>query len=263
MELLKSFLTLFTGAVLWQGFKFFYPDAKRYFHDKKIAKETFYKNIAPILKVSSELYGKIESLAKEDFSTFVKPQLSNSIDPEHNKIYIYYLFSQFWAQLEYLRLESQYIDISKINKGLKLLRFIEAIESRKYRILDRSIQRIIGECLISQKDQKFRIMTLNEFMIQFDDTSSNLHKWVIKLRDILELTNNKDKRQKILVFGVIVAALIDYFDPQYKIVRRRNIYVNKLNNKSVTSIKNHLAEHYLPFLERKEILYKKSEPAGN
>ena len=37
-------------------------------------------------------------------------------------------------------------------------------ESREFRILDRSIQRIIGEGMISDPNAKFKILTLKEFI---------------------------------------------------------------------------------------------------
>lgn len=259
--IIKTILTFATGGAVWEGVKFLYPEIKRYFESKRLATNAFYKNLDPILKSASELYGKLESLAKEDFSTFIDPENSNSIDIDQNRKYVYYLFSQFWAQLEYLRLESQYTAISKIEKGNQLLRFIETFESRKFRILDRSMQRIIGECLITQKDQKFRVITLNEFIIQFEESSSNLHGRIANLESTLLSVKNKEIRQKILKFGVLVAALIDHFDPKYKTARKRSVYINKLSEKSKKSIKTLLVEHYLPFLKNKDRYYK-NKPAG-
>lgn len=248
---LELILATLTGATIWEGFKFFYPDLKQYFKTRIAAKKIFYDNLDPILKASSELYGKIESLAKEDFATFVNPNKSNSDNPKHNQKYILYLFAQFWAQLEYLRLQSQYIDLSKLKKGNELLRFIETIESRKHRILDRSMQRIIGECLISNKDQKFRIMTLKDFIETLEDESSTLAKWIGELEKKLLSVNYKPQRQIILRFGVIVAALIDHFDPNHKTVRRREIYKNRLSPKSKELLNEVLFGHYLKFIKNK------------
>jgi len=256
-HLIEKILAFATGGVMWEGIKFLYPEIKRHFESKRLAINSFYRNLDPILKSASELFGKLESLAKEDFSTFTNPTNSNAVDIVQNRKYIYYLFSQFWAQLEYQRLESQYIALSKIKKGNQLLRFIETFESRKFRILDRSMQRIIGECLITQKDQKFRIMTLNEFIIQFEDPTSILHVRVKNLESILLSVKNKENRQKILKFGVLVASLIDHFDPNYKTVRRRDIYLNKLTEKSKKSIRTLLIKHYLPFLKKTDRYHKK------
>lgn len=253
---IQVIIASFTGAIAWEGFKFFYPDLKHFFKARIAAKKIFYDNLDPILKSASELYGKIESLAKEDFATFINTKNSNSENPNHNQKYVLYLFAQFWAQLEYLRLESQYIDLSKSKKGSQLLRFVETIESRKHRVLDRSIQRIIGECLINNKDQKFRIMTLKDFLETIENDDNTLKYWITLLENKLHSVIDKDKRQEILRFGIIVAALIDHFDPQYRTVRRRGIYLNKLNPKSMKLIKNYLLGHYLVFIKDKKKYYK-------
>lgn len=248
---LELIIATITGATIWEGFKFFYPDIKQYFKSRIAAKKVFYDNLDPILKASSELYGKIESLAKEDFATFINEKNSNSSNPLHNQKYILYLFAQFWAQLEYLRLQSQYIDLSKIKEGRQLLRFIETIESRRHRILDRSMQRIIGECLIANKEQKFRIMTLKDFLETLEDEKSTLKKWIGELEKKLLNVNYKQQRQVVLRFGVIVAVLIDHFDPKHKTVRRREIYKNRLSPKSKELLNQYLFGHYLKFIKNK------------
>lgn len=252
---LKAILTFISGGAIWEGFKFIYPDLKRPIVARILAKNTFYKNLDPILKSSSELYGKLLSLAREDFATFTNPKISTSADPDLNKKYILYLFAQFWAHIEYLRVESHYIALSKIKIGKRLLQFIDTIESRQYRILDRSIQRIIGECIITSTHQKFFIMPVNEFLIQIADDSSRVYKWIKLLEDKLSASTDKEVRQIFLRYGIIIAALIDDFDPKYKTVRERPIYTNKLSDKSKKMIKNNLLKYYLPFLKNKDRYY--------
>lgn len=253
-SLIQPLLALITGGALWEGFKFIYPEIKRPIISRIEARKSFYQSIDPILKSASELYGKLLSLAKEDFATFINQQNSTSNDPDQNKKYIYYLFAQFWGQLEYVRLQNQYISLSKITKGKHLLKFIETFEARKYRILDRSLQRVIGECMISNKDQKFRIMTLHEFIIQIE-TNIYLKKWISKLDERFSNLKNKDTRQEILMFGIIVAVLIDHFDPKHSTIRERPYYINKLSDKSKGAIKNNLFGYYLTFIEDKEKYY--------
>ncbi|MCK6649268.1 MAG: hypothetical protein L6Q66_06410 [Bacteroidia bacterium] len=256
-EIIIVLISSASGGILWEVIKLFYPDLKRPISSRIAAKKSFYENLDPLLKSASELFGKLESLAKEDFSSFINTNNSNSKNPEHNRKYVYYLFAQFWAQLEYIRLKSQYTSLAKIKKGEELLRFIETIESRKYRILDRSIQRIIGESLIAKKNQKFKIMTLNEFLVELDEPNSNLAKWINELELFLMQVSDKDKRQTVLRFGVILSALIDNFDPKHETVRRRQLYTNKLSLKSKNLIRNNLLDHYLKFIDKKEIYYKK------
>jgi hypothetical protein len=254
-QIISYTLTFLTGGALWEGVKFIFPEIQRYLQGRREASDSLYKNIDPILKAASELYGKLESLAKEDFATFANPQNSNSIDPKHNRKYIYYLFAQFWGQLENLRLQSQYTRLSRLKKGKELLRFIETFESRKFRLLDRSIQRIIGECVIVSKNQKFSVLTLSEFIAEVENPASQLSKWVTELETLFLTMNIKINRQKVLIHGVIVGGLISHFDPNSETVRRRDIYKNKLTVRSRKAIKLELLQHYLPFLKNKTAYY--------
>lgn len=254
-EVTTGLLALVTGGALWEGIKFAFPEIKRMLKARRDASDALYKNIDPILKASSELFGKLESLAKEDFATFSDPNNSNSSNPQHNSKYVYYLFAQFWAQLENLRLQSQYTRLSRLRKGGELLRFIETIESRKFRLLDRSMQRMIGECLISSKDQKFSVMTLSEFVTTTDLQTSVLSKWIAELDKLFVSMKVKKNRQQVLRFGVIVGSLISHFDPKSETVRRRDIYKNKLTEKSKKMIKLELFNHYLPFIKNKGSYY--------
>lgn len=251
-QTIQILVSIIIGGGLWEGFKFFFPDMKRLFTSKITAKKTLYENIDPFLKSASDLYGKLESLAKEDFSTFKRPINSNSLDPDQNKKYVYFLFAQFWAQLESLRLENKYTTLSRIKKGRQLLKFIDTFESRKYRILDRSVQRIIGECLILGGQKKFNIMTLKEFVEEIDNPNTALHKWIGNLKEVLQSVDKQKQRQLILTYGVIIAAMIDHFDPESKTIRKRPIFINKLSPHSRQIIKIHLTTYYLDFLKKKE-----------
>lgn len=43
-EYLKAILSMLSGGILWEGFKFFYPDIKKIFGYKIDAKNTLYEN---------------------------------------------------------------------------------------------------------------------------------------------------------------------------------------------------------------------------
>lgn len=249
----KSVAAFVSGGFFWQLFKFFYPDIRRRIEGYQKAKKEFYENIDPILKSSDELYGKLFSLAKEDFALFVNEEHSKAEDIEHNKIYTYYLFCQFWAQLEFIRMKSQYSSITRVKEGKELLKFIEAYESRSFRVLDRSLQRMIGEMMIEESGDSFRVMSLNRFTSLYQDKPSTFRKVISSLQEKIDLVDDREVRQRILIFGVIVAKLIDHFDPKEKIVRRNKIYANKLNKKSKKAIEGRLFEYYLSFIKKKTL----------
>ena len=96
METIKYLVSFISGAALLELLRLFYPDIKKVFNNKIEAKNIFNKHSDLILKAADELFGKMYSLAEEDFVSLAKH------DPEQdemNKIYIIYLFASFWASL--------------------------------------------------------------------------------------------------------------------------------------------------------------------
>lgn len=249
-------LTLVSGGAVWETAKFFYPDIKNYLDKRKKAKQILYENMDLAIKSSDELFGKLESLAREDFATFINKDNSISDSPEHNQIYVCYLVGQFWAALENIRIESNYSSIARLKKGKQLLRFIETIESRKFRLLDRSKQRIIGEGMIINSGDKFQVIPLYSFFDKIN-TDETFRNWVNELNGLFLSSKNKGRRQTILVYGVIIAMFLDHFDRKQRIARRRDIYLNKLRPESIMLIRNVLLGHYLTFIENQKRYYKK------
>lgn len=255
---LNVVLTFISGSILggtfWETFKFFYPDIKNYFKKKQDAKKILYGTFDSTIKAADELYGKLESLAKEDFATFGKQSNSISSDPVHNKMYVLYLFAQFWGTLENIRIRSNYTSIARLKRGKELLRFIETTESRKFRILDRSKQRIIGEGMIINSGEKFEILPLYSF-VEKVNSDGVFSKWIDELDQYLSKQNTNKKRQKILVFGIVVASFIDHFDPKNVVGRRREIYKHRLRPETKKLLRNTLFGHYLNFIKKEERYY--------
>ncbi len=114
---------------------------------------------------------------------------------------------------------------------------------------------MIGESLILNSTGSYKVMSLSQFYLNIYDPSCKSNIWIKKIEDKLLMTVDKDERQSVLVFGVIVAALINHFDPESRIVRNRKIYKNKLSQKSKIKIRKVLLGNYLPFIKNKESYY--------
>lgn len=95
IQLLKPILALVTGAAVWEGFKFFYPSLTQRLKNYREGRKAFFSGLDPILKAADELYGKIYSLAKEDFSTFINPAHAYAEDIEHNKNMLFIFLRNF------------------------------------------------------------------------------------------------------------------------------------------------------------------------
>jgi hypothetical protein len=253
-DILKYILGIISVTSIWEFIKFIYPNLMKFFSQKREANNLLINNIAPILISASELYGKIESLAKEDFNTYVNPQNSNSKNVEHNKKYILYLYSNFFGQIQLLKLQNHFSMLSSIKKGKGFLRFLEVFESRKYRIIDRSLQRIIGEAMIIESINSYKILSMKDFFYLIEN-DRNFTNWIYELDVEISKVKDKKLRQRVLIFGVILTLFIDYFDQKNKIVRRRDVYKNKLSPRSKKLIKYHLLIHFLPFVKNKNLYY--------
>jgi len=252
METVKYIVSFISGGVLLELLRLFYPDIKKVFNNKIEAKKIFNKHSDLILKAADELFGKMYSLAEEDFISLTK---YNPKQNEMNKIYIIYLFASFWASLGILKQESSYVHLARIRKGKRLLNFVTTYEAKKNRILERSYQRAIGEAVIIQNSEGLKIMSLYDFVNEYKKEDSNLRKIIQPLEDSLMRTGDKQQRQRFLIFGIIILALIDFLDKNHLIVRDRLSYSNKLNAKSKNQIKRRIFGHYLPFMKRLEKYY--------
>jgi len=253
MEAFKYIISIISGGILLEIIKLLYPDFKKIFSGRINAKNVFNKHSDSILKSADELFGKIYSLAREDFQTFTK---YNQETDEMNKIYIMYLFASFWASLGILKKESSYIHLARIKKGKRLLNFVTSYEAKKNRILERSYQRAIGESVILQNSSGFKVMSLYDFTIAYNDTESNIRMITNPLEISLFQTKEKEHRQKFLLFGIIIQALIDFLDKEHSITRDRKVYSNKLSMKTKEMLNLRIFNHYLPFVKNANKYYK-------
>jgi len=241
---LQGILSVIGIGTAWELFKFIYPDLKKLLGARIEAKNILYKSINPILKSSDELLGKIHSLAKNDF----KSLRETSQREEHDIIYIMYLFSNFWGNLMILKLQGDFTQLSAIEKGRELLKFITTYEARRNRIIDRSLQRIMGESLIINDGNSYRLKTLYEFTKDYSSSDNHINKVFQPLRELLENMGPVENRQRVLQFGVIIHALIDHFDHKHIVVRERKSYVNKLTNKTKKGLQQRVFKEYIPFV---------------
>ncbi|MFT5970771.1 MAG: hypothetical protein ACI8ZO_001288, partial [Flavobacteriales bacterium] len=77
-------------------------------------------------------------------------------------------------------------------------------------------------------------------------------KWIKELDEYLSSQKTNLKRQRILVFGIIVASFIDHFDPNNVVGRKREIYKHRIRPDTKKLIKHTLFGHYLDFVKNKE-----------
>ena len=160
-----------------------------------------------------------------------------------------FLISKFWAHIEILRAESVAIKIGKDKRGQQLQNFINSLESRKVRIVDRITQRAIGEILISIRSEKLETIKFIEF-VNLIENDAMAKRWLEPLVQIVSRTSHTNERQQLLQYGVIVHALIDTLDPEHISTRQRPSYPSKLSKKTWTGLNYRIFGHYLKCVEQ-------------
>ncbi len=233
--------------------------------DKKInAKTIVDKHLDPILKSADELVGKMRSLAELDFKELTvsfKPQ-TGDFDAWIPYLNIVYLFAQFWARIQILRIESVFVNFASNDKGIKLQKFINALESSRSRIVDRSWQRGMGEAILKFDGKEIRVYTFKEFVDEFLSSEKN-KKWFNPLIEIITNIKLKKNRQTILFYGSILHSLVDTLDPKHLVTKYRPSWPNKLSKKNVRDLKYRVFREYLPFVKEPYVYYSKKNRSRN
>ncbi len=199
---------------------------------RKSVKVLVDKHIDPILKSADELVGKIRSLAQADFRELIKAPMPNDSRLESWLPYlnILYLFGQFWSRVQILRIEGVLVNLGSDVRGKKLLDFFRALEAVRTRLVERSWQRGIGELLIAY-DSKGSICTITyfEFVRQFL-ASAEIQRWFQPLMSVLSAIHHTRNKQRLLVYGAIMHALIDTLDPDHLVTNQRPGWGNDFDN---------------------------------
>lgn len=241
----------FAGGIVVKLLDIVYSEYIRSSSRSRAAKDLLDRHLDPILKSADELLGKLVSLAKEDF----KPLYENNgsevkIRSQQVKVgYVLYLFTHFWSRLAILRKESIHENLVSQKKGKTLLKFIATLEAKKSRIVDRALQRGIGDSIVENQEGVLQSKTFYRFFEEYSKEESSIREWIEPLREILINTSQKKIRQRVLFYGIILHALIDTFDLEHKYLRDRPAYPNKLTESRRRDLRYRIFREYLPMVK--------------
>jgi hypothetical protein len=245
-----------SGGIVVKLLDYGYAEYNRRSEASKSAKELVNRHIDPILKAADEIVGKIRSLAQSDFQEIIFAEKKKK-DPDSVMPFleIVFLFSQFWARIQILRTESIYLNLASNRIGHQLLMFMRALEATRTRLVDRAWQRGIGEALIERSEIGFRAMNYYEFIEKYL-SSDQFKKWFRPIMAILSRINHTRERQRFLVYGVILHALVDALDEKHLVSSNRPGWANKLTVKSQKELRFRIFRIYLSFVKSPERYYK-------
>jgi len=243
-----------SGGVVVKLLDYAYSEYRRRSEKSESAKALANKHLDPILKAADELVGKLRSIALRDvydFEILLKPE-----EIEHNipMTSILYLIGQFWSRIQVLYIESVYVNLSASTLGKKLLSFIRTLESTRLRIVDRALQRGIGEVLIMRDGNQLRTMNYREFVDNYFSLE-NTRFWFQPLVSQLENIEHTRYRQRLLKYGAVIHALIDTLDPDHMTTRERTGWANKLTKKSRLDLRFRVFPLYLSFVTNPDKYY--------
>jgi hypothetical protein len=181
-----------------------YLEFRRRDEKRQIATKFVDQHLDPLLKAADELAGKLLSLGKEDFQSLADIP---DVDPFSHSDFgsTTYLIARLWAQIEILRQQALYVSISEDQRGRWLQQFLDCMESRGVRLIDRISQRAVGETLIL--DSGAATVRYIDFIksVETSDTS----RWLTPLATLLRKATHTTERQQLLRYTAVIHAMID------------------------------------------------------
>lgn len=248
---LDLFGAAFSGGVVVKVADYLYAEYKRRSEESRSVKKLVEKHLDPILKAADEIVGKIASLAREDFRELRNaPSLLKGANLKDQVVLtnVLYLFAQFWARVQLLRLESVYSDLTREDTGRRISSFLSALEANRNRLVDRAWQRGIGEALITTRSGKSELLTYYDFVKCYSQDES-FREWFQPLASILQQTRHTRYRQRLLTYGAILHSFMDTMDAKRVVVREIPAWPNKLSRRSRRDLEFRIFKVYLPFVE--------------
>ena len=207
------------------------------FNEQKDARSVVDKHLDPLLKTADAIVGKAISLAQRDFTA-----PSGSIDKE--LVALNYLFAAFWSRLVILDRESLGISLDRDERGKKLAAFRACLESQRIRLVDKTHQIAIGEIATEMDTTPLRTRTIVDFT-RITEEEAHLSEWLAPLKVELSKIRVKKTRQRILVYGAVLHAMIDTLDQEHASTHTRTPRPNKLSAASKRTIKHLVFANYL------------------
>ena len=245
-------------AALGSGFvlkilDIFYQEIRRYYDNLHSTSSFINQHLDPLLKAADELVGKLLSLGREDFKTFSGVDVETPyVHPDF--VSTSFLFAMFWAQIEILRQQALYVSISAEERGRQLQKFLDCLESRKVRLIDRISQRAIGETLLAESGTAtIPYIEFAETLLDSDyEDLPDTPYWLLPLEAILKKATHTTERQQLLKYGVIVHAMIDTLDPDHSVTKARSPIPNKLSIRTWRDLNYRVFGPYLGFVKDRE-----------
>ncbi|MCY3792831.1 MAG: hypothetical protein OXG51_00475 [Gammaproteobacteria bacterium] len=241
----------FGGGLVVKFLDIVYQEFRRRSDQSQSARRLVNQNLGPVLKAADELVGKLRSLADSDFKSL------RNVDPKADRIEnhdfssLLFLLAKLWANIEMFRREGLSISVVGDARGRRFQSFMDCIESRRVRIVDRISQRAVAELMLNSDDGSRETCSFIEFVRRIE-TDPEAQRWVEPVIHVLSRTLHTSVRQRLLQYGAVIHAMIDTLDPDHQVTRSRPSYPNKLSKRSRQGLKYRVFGVYLKFIPEPE-----------
>lgn len=235
------FAAAFSGAGSFAAIELIYKEVKEWRAGKRDHQRNVDLSLGSLLRSTDELVGKLRSLAEQDFLP-VRRRSDHSLG-DSEVASVVYLFVQFWAEVEIVRFRGLSVEIARSDRGRQTQAFLNCLQSRKVRLIDRTAQRALGEIALIDG----RTMNFVEFVRNVEQDPL-LARWLQPMIEFLGNLHESEARQRVLQYFVVLHALIDTLDPNHLITRERPGTPNKLSRESRKALKYRVFGVYLSFV---------------
>ena len=198
MEILQLLAAAFGGGFTVKMLDIVYQELRRRFEGRKSARRFVDENLDPVLKAADEVVGKLMSLGSEDFRTLRnRDRFTTSGAGYRDYIGLIYLFARLWASIEVFRHGGLSVAVAKDARGERFGHFMDCLESRKVRIVDRLSQRAVAELVLPGHGDHRKSLSFIEFVRLFE-SDDEAQRWIAPVAAILDRMRHTSSRQQLL-----------------------------------------------------------------
>lgn len=238
------------GALLGKLLDIVYQEVRRRSDSVRTARRFLDEHLDPLLKAADELVGKLRALALEDFRSLDGVPDAAIERDNRDHVSIVFVLARFWARVEQMRSDGLSISLTEDPRGRLLQEFIECLESRHVRLVDRITQRAIAETMLVREDGgRTREAGLLPFIAQLEG-DADIRRWYAPLLQILARSANTGERQSLIQYGIVVHAMIDVLDPKHHVTKDRPGFANKLTKRTWRDLRYRVFQQYLRSVKR-------------
>lgn len=241
----ELFAAAIGGGASFKLLEILYKEATDWWKARSLSARGVTSSLEPLVKSADELVGKLRSLAEQDFIP-VRRQKNADLS-ETDFASLVFLFVQFWSWVEVFRMQSFDSDLGGSARGRQIASFLDCLESRRVRIIDRASQRATGEAAILEGRPANFVQ-----LVRLHAEDAYTQRWLAPLIDFLARLDGNAERQRLLQYQVVLHAMIDTLDPKHIITKDRPGVGNKLSKNSLRALKYRVFGVYLTFVKRRE-----------